>query len=403
MFPRALAGLLALVWSLGLAAQPPADLQLTPLISSGLDRPLALRHANDGSPRLFIVEQTGRIRIYNTLTHTLHAQPLLDLSSQIVTGGEQGLLGLAFHPDYANNGWFFVNYTRADTPKNRSVIARYQVFAHNPAEADPASAQVLLEFEQDAANHNGGDLHFGPDGYLYIASGDGGGGGDPLNRAQDKHSLLGKLLRIDVDTTAGNPARLCGLSPAAYAIPADNPYATGGGCGEVWALGLRNPWRISFDRASGDLFIGDVGQNQQEEINWQPAAAAGGRNYGWSCREGTLAVNFNACHPEPLTEPVISYPHALGCSVTGGYRYRGAKIGGLQGLYVYGDFCSGRVWLAREEAGVWQVLRELDTGLNIASFGEDAAGELYVIDVVGESVYRLDSPAALFGDDFEGG
>jgi len=216
------------------------------------------------------------------------------------TGGEQGLLGLAFHPDFAGNGRFFVNYTR-DPPGNgldRTVVARYQVSGQNPNIADPASATTILEVEQDFANHNGGDIHFGPDGYLYVGMGDGGGAEDPNNRAQDRGELLGSMLRIDVDgTPPGGGGGLCGRVPL-YRAPPDNPFVGDPqGCDEIWAIGLRNPWRWSFDRGTGDLFIGDVGQATREEVSYQPAQSSGGENYGWSCMEGTLAVNFNPCGP----------------------------------------------------------------------------------------------------------
>ncbi|NJL29903.1 MAG: PQQ-dependent sugar dehydrogenase, partial [Thermoanaerobaculia bacterium] len=266
-----------------------------------LTRPVAIRNAGDGSGRIFIVEQPGTIRIYDITTGTLLATPFLDITALVDdSGNEQGLLGLAFHPNYVSNGFFYVNYTwdHPSLPLDRTRIVRYTRSAGNPNVADTASALVLLEIEQDFSNHNGGDIHFGPDGYLYIGMGDGGSGGDPNNRAQSINQLLGKMLRIDVDgTPPPMPNDLCGLVTN-YGIPPGNPFAGGSGdCDEIWALGMRNPWRWSFDRANGDLFIGDVGQgpsNPREEIDFQPAASTGGENYGWSCREGNLPVSFNS-------------------------------------------------------------------------------------------------------------
>jgi hypothetical protein len=259
-------------------------------------------------------------------------------------------------------------------------ISRFQVSTDNPASADPGSEAILLQFDQDFANHNGGDIHFGPDGFLYIATGDGGSGRDPNARAQDLQSLLGKLLRLDVD---GGPP---------YAVPADNPFVDlPTALPEIWAYGLRNPWRFSFDRATGDLFIGDVGQNAIEEINFQPASS-GGANYGWSCMEGDTSPNFNPCDGTPLTGPILVYDHGLGCSVTGGYLYRGS-IKSIQGLYVFGDFCSGRIWFASESGGEWSAEEWAETGVRISSFGEDESGELYVTDLSRGELYRFVGPA----------
>jgi hypothetical protein len=392
-------------------AMPPPDLQLVS-VASGFTRPVAVVHAGDGSGRLFIVEQEGVIFIQDGIQ--VLPTPFLDVSGLVVDlGNEQGLLGLAFHPDYAVNGFFYVNYTREPDPDpdpglDRTVIARYTVSAGNANVADPASALTLLEIEQDFSNHNGGHIAFGPDGYLYIGMGDGGSGGDPLNRAQSLDSLLGKMLRIDVDgALPTSNADICGLGPAAgppvYGIPADNPFAGADGvCDEIWALGVRNPWRWSFDGATGDLIIGDVGQNAIEEIDFQPASSSGGENYGWSCREGTNEPNYNACLPGPLVDPILEYPHTLGCSVTGGYRYRGQRVGGLGGTYVYGDYCSRRIFFATLGAGGWSTAQWQLAPASISSFGEDESGELYVVLFDG-TVRRFASASTLFADGFEDG
>ena len=338
-------------------------------VASGLAFPLALT-APAGDARLFVVEKPGRIRII--ANGALLAQPFLDIASKVSTGGEQGLLGLAFDPQYASSGRFFVNYT--DT-QGDTRIAAYRV-STDPARADAASEEILLTIDQPYANHNGGHLAFGPDGYLYVATGDGGSGGDPDGNGQDRTDLLGSLLRLDVSGASG------------YAIPADNPFAgTSGLRGELWDYGLRNPWRFSFDRANGDLYIGDVGQNAVEEIDVATAAAGGGRglNYGWNRMEGTDCFSDNACTDAGLTPPVHEYGHGDGCSVTGGYVYRGSAIPALRGTYFYADFCSGWVRSFVMAGGratdhrEWSALR---LGA-IPGFGEDAAGELYILDADG--------------------
>jgi len=363
------------------AAEPPGELDLR-LLAGGFSRPVAVRAAGDGLGRLFVVEQAGRIMVLRG--GEVLATPFLDIASRVdSSGNEQGLLGLAFHPEFAANGSFFVNYTY-DPPgsgPDATRVSRFTVAAGDPDRADPASEMVVLEFAQDFSNHNGGDLHFGPDGSLYIASGDGGGGGDPNDRAQQLDTLLGKLLRIDVD------------GPEPFAVPPDNPFVgVAGARPEIWAYGLRNPWRFSFDRATGDLFIGDVGQNAVEEIDFQPAASRGGENYGWSCLEGDVAAGFNACDGRPLTAPILVYGHEQGCSVTGGYRYRGSTTA-LRGRYVFGDFCSGRIWLAEESGGRWRSELWGDTELQISSFGEDEGGELYVVDLARGEIHRLTDPS----------
>jgi glucose/arabinose dehydrogenase len=341
-------------------------------IASGLTRPLYVTHAGDGSSRLFIVQQGGRILIYQD--GTVLDTPFLDISGLVspeaLGGGysERGLLGLAFDPNYAQNGRFYVNYTDRN---GDTILARYAVSPGDPDRADPDSAVQLLYVQQPYANHNGGHLAFGPDGYLYMALGDGGSGGDPQGNGQNLGTLLGKIIRLDV-------------SGDGYAIPDDNPFVGDSEARpEIWAWGVRNPWRFSFDRATGDLYIGEVGQNQWEEIDFQPAASAGGENYGWNILEGTHSFS-GAADPGNLVMPILEYSHSNGCSVTGGYVYRGQDIPGMQGYYLYGDWCSGTIWAARQnDAGEWQTEVSLESGLSISSFGEDEAGELYLVDYEG--------------------
>lgn len=365
------------------ATDPPADLTLQ-LVENGLTSPMAVTGAGDGLGRLFVVEQAGLIQIVG-------GGVFLDIANRVdSSGNEQGLLGLAFHPDYPTNGFFYVNYTYDPVGDNLDVtrVSRFQESAADSDLADPASEVIVLEFEQTANNHNGGDLHFGPDGYLYISSGDGGGTEDPHNHGQSLDTLLGKILRIDVNS--GNP----------YAVPGNNPFVgTPAALDEIWAYGLRNPWRFSFDRANGDMFIGDVGQRLVEEVDHQPAASAGGENYGWSCMEGDTTPNYNPCDLNPLTAPILVYGHDPECSVTGGFLYRG-NIGGLHGRYVFADYCSGVIWFAADDAGTWSTIGFADTTLNITSFGEDDDGELYVVGRAGV-VYRFHSPSAIFTDLFE--
>ncbi|MBN1964445.1 MAG: PQQ-dependent sugar dehydrogenase [Anaerolineae bacterium] len=340
-------------------------------VASGLSRPLFVTHAGDGSGRVFVVEQTGKILVMQN--DAVLQTPFLDVSDQIspdaLGGGysERGLLGLAFHPDYAENGQFFINYTDR---QGSTVVARYAVSADDPNRADPASAVQILYVPQPYANHNGGDLAFGPDGYLYVAMGDGGSGGDPQGNGQNLGTLLGTILRLDVNTSE------------TYTIPPDNPFVSDPAARpEIWAWGLRNPWRFSFDRATGDLYVADVGQTQWEEVNFQPADSAGGENYGWNAYEGQHGYS-GAPAASDVVPPILEYSHANGwCSITGGYVYRGENIPGLQGYYLYGDWCTGTIWTAqRDEAGNWQASISLETGRRISSFGEDEAGELYLVD-----------------------
>ena len=387
--------LLSATLFLGLA-NAQAEVELTLLVGR-LDSPVGFTGANDGSGRLFIVEQAGVIKIWNGTK--VRVTPFLNISNLVDdTAGEQGLLGLTFHPNFVDNGFFFVNYTfDPGTGPDRTRIARYMVSAENANVADAGSAKTILEVKQDFGNHNGGDLHFGPDGFLYIGMGDGGSGGDPHDRAQSVRQLLGKMLRIDIDSSGSGD---CGRN-ANYGIPIDNPNLGTNACGEIWAYGLRNPWRFSFDRLTGDLFIGDVGQGSREEINFQAASSPGGENYEWDCREGTASHPGVCKGPGVRTPPVLEYKHDPECSVTGGYRYRGSH-GELWGTYVYGDFCSGVVWFANDSKGAWQAKVWRDTNLRIVSFGEDDNGELYLVERSG-SIYRFDVANSIFTDGFESG
>lgn len=373
------------------AVAPPAALQPTDyrlsLLVGGLRHPTYLTHAGDGSGRLFVVEQPGSIRIVRD--GALLPEPFLSIEGAVGSRAlEQGLFSVAFHPNYAANGFFFVNYTDNN---GDSVIARYSVSA-DPDAADPDSGVLLMSVEQPYVNHNGGQLQFGPDGYLYIGLGDGGSAGDPQGNGQNLGTLLGSLLRIDprlpgADADAGSTPQ--GLS--AYGLPPDNPFVGRADARpEIWAYGLRNPWRFSFDRLTGDLYIADVGQGGYEEIDFQPASSRGGENYGWNIMEGNHRYAAGAA--AGLVPPVAEYSHAEGgCSVTGGYVYRGAALPVLNGAYLFGDFCSGLIW-ALQPTGPdgWQRQLLFRSGLQISSFGEDQDGELYVLDWAG-AAYRLQS------------
>ena len=347
-------------------------------VHGGMGDALYITGAPGQPGRLFVVQQSGRIRILEK--GRFLSRPFLDLSRSILSGGERGLLGLAFHPDYASNGRFYVDYT------NRSGDTRVVEYRRQTAvRANPASARVLLGFDQPFANHNGGALQFGPDGRLYISSGDGGSGGDPSNNGQRTDTLLGKLLRIDVDARTG------GLP---YGIPSDNPFASGGGRPEIYHYGLRNPWRFSFDRQRGDLWIGDVGQGNAEEVDYRPRGAAAGANFGWRAFEGRSAFSGGANalkSGSTHVPPVAQYTHAKGCSITGGYVYRGTRAPALAGRYVYADFCSGQVWSLRGGPTAGGSARE-ENGLgvslsNVTSFGESLNGDLYVL--ANGSLYRF--------------
>lgn len=351
-------------------AMQPVSYRLVP-VAEGLSRPVFVTHAGDGSGRLFVVEQSGKILVLED--GAVLDTPFLDVSGLIspdaLGGGytERGLLGLAFHPDYAENGIFFIDYT--DQAGN-TVLARYSVSAGDPNRADPNSAEQLLYVSQPYSNHNGGDIAFGPDGYLYVSMGDGGSGGDPQANGQNLGTLLGAILRLDVDAESG------------YLIPEDNPLVGRDDARpEIWAWGVRNVWRFSFDRDTGDVFLADVGQNLWEEVNFQPADSSGGENYGWNAYEASY-VYSGAEAASAVVNPVLEYDHRNGwCSITGGYVYRGEEIPGLQGYYLYGDWCTGTIWAAyQDDAGNWQSEISLESGRHISSFGEDEVGELYVID-----------------------
>jgi glucose/arabinose dehydrogenase len=348
-------------------------------VTDALDEPTHAFHAGDGSGRLFVVEKAGRILIVQD--GRLQAQPFLDIRDRVGSlGFEQGLFSVAFPPDYANKGYFYVNYT--DT-EGDTVVARYRLAsADTPDQADPASEQVIVRITQPYSNHNGGQLAFGPDGYLYIGMGDGGDAGDPQNNAQTTDDLLGKMLRIDVETNADEPG---------YLVPPDNPFIEDADYApEIWATGVRNPWRFAFDTATGDMYMADVGQGAFEEINVQPASSSGGENYGWRCFEGPQEFNFSAppCDDptfrETMTMPVAGYNRNVtpGCaSITGGFVYRGDEYSELDGIYFYADYCSGQLWGLRqaEGTGAWETAQLLDTAYGIASFGADEAGRLYAL------------------------
>lgn len=349
---------------------PQVQLQL---LVAGLTQPVYLTHAGDGSGRLFIVEQGGVIRIFKN--GSLLTTPFLNITSRVISGGEQGLLSVAFHPNYETNGRFFVNYTApGGGAAGQSIIAEYRVSAANPDVADNTE-RVLLAIPDPFSNHNGGLNMFGPDGFLYIGLGDGGSGGDPQNNGQRLDTLFGKVLRINVD----------GAQP--YAIPSDNPFVgTTGARGEIWAYGLRNPWRFSFDPCNNRLFLADVGQNAWEEVD----LILRGGNYGWRIMEGPVCFNPpSGCSTTGLQMPIGSYDHGQGCSVTGGYVYRGTASPILIGRYLFADYCSGRLWELRETSpNVWAMRQLLMTGLTISSFGEDETRELYIVHHPG-SIYRV--------------
>jgi glucose/arabinose dehydrogenase len=383
----------ALLWAVpALAADPKVEaVPGAPLalglfkVAEGFTDPLFLTEAPDGSGRRFVVEQGGRVRLLTpgALNHPVY----LDLRPLVTSGGERGLLGLAFHPKFKTNGFLFVYYTdrRGDI-----TVARLTADPARPERVDPGTLKVILSIDNPAPNHNGGMIAFGSDGYLYIGTGDGGGAGDPFQNGQNTFSYLGKLLRIDVD--APQAARKPGRP---YGVPEDNPFVRLSAYRpEIWALGLRNPWRFAFDPANGDLFIADVGQDAWEEVDYHPASAPGGDNYGWSQMEG------HHCFPPKRsgakcdfgTLPVAEYSHSSGCSITGGFVYRGPTIPKLAGVYLFSDYCSGGLWgLVPDKArpGAFHMRRYLETGLAVSSFGQDRAGEVYLLDHKKGGVWRV--------------
>jgi glucose/arabinose dehydrogenase len=366
---------LFLILLVGCAFARPAAAEINvQLVAGGIDFLVGIEHAAERSGRLFLVEQSGKILIYNG--SQVLTTPFLDLTNLVLFSGEQGLLGLAFHPDFSINGFFYINYI--DRSGN-TVIARYQVPPGSQV-ADPNSGQTVLTQAQPFSNHKGGQLRFGPDRFLYIALGDGGSAGDPFNNSQTLFTLLGKLLRIDVDS--GSP----------YAIPPSNPFVNSTGArGEIWDHGLRNPWRFSFDRQTGDLFIADVGQDLWEEIDFEPANS-GGKNYGWHRMEAFHCYNpSSGCQSLSLTLPILEYSHSVGCSITGGFRYHGNLLADHEGTYFFSDYCSGRIWGATLNAdGSWKATQLLESGLNVTTFGEDPNGEIYLSHYAANgALYRL--------------
>ena len=343
-------------------------------LAGGLKSPIQITNARDGSGRIFVVEQQGSIRIIKN--GALLNAPFLAISDRVKCCWEQGLLSMVFPPSYPSKNYFYVNYTNnaGDT-----VVSRFRVTA-DPDIADPKSEEILLTIAQPDHRHNGGHMAFGPrDGYLYIGTGDGGPPGDPDSRAQDPSTLLGKMLRIDVES---------GVKP--YSIPVDNPYVqTQGYREEIWALGLRNPWGFSFDNLTGDLYIGDVGELQYEEINYQPASSAGGENYGWSIMEGLHCYKTNSCSSEGLIPPVAEYDHSYGCAVVGGPIYRGLRFPRVQGIFFYADFCTGQIWGLKRVGNAWNSALLLDAPFQISSIGEDEEGDMYVADYAGNSIYMI--------------
>ena len=345
------------------------------LFKDGFNSPVNLQHAGDD--RLFVVEQNGIIKILNP-DGTVNSTPFLDISGDVSCCGERGLLGLAFHPDYQNNGYFYVNYTNIS---GDTQVSRFSVSSSNADIADENSELPIIGYNQPNSNHNGGCLAFGPDGYLYISSGDGGGSGDTSNNAQNLNLLLGKMLRIDIDNTDGT---------ANYSIPADNPFVGNPNAkDEIWAYGLRNPWKFSFDSLNGDIWIGDVGQNEVEEID-KAAATDAGLNYGWRCYEGSEPFNTNNCPPQSeLTFPIAEYSSATGsgnCSITGGYVYRGSVYADIQGVYIFADYCNGTI-STLDQSGT--IVEQLDVSENWVSFGEDVNGELYAV-ALGGDIYKIE-------------
>jgi glucose/arabinose dehydrogenase len=343
-------------------------------IAAGISQPTNIVNAGDRSGRVFFTEQAGRILVLKA--GAVLGVPFLDIRDRVSCCGERGLLGLAFPPGYAQKGVFYLNYTNLS---GDTVVARYRVTS-DPDVASPESEEILLTISQPFANHNGGQLAFGPDGYLYVAAGDGGSGGDPTGNGQNPATLLGKILRIDVESETGP-----------YAIPADNPFVNDPAArDEIWALGLRNPWRFSFDRLTGDLYIGDVGQDSYEEINFQPTSSPGGENYGWNVMEGMHCFRDLPCAVEGFTLPVAEYDHTLGVSVTGGAVYRGDVYPRMRGVYFYADLARGRLWGLRNSGGEWQNEVVSRNTFRVTTFGDDEAGNLYLADYNQGDIYVLE-------------
>ena len=348
-------------------------------VVGGTTKPVAIAAMSDkNDKRLFVAEQDGTIRTIKE-DKTLDSTPFLDITGKVLSQGEMGLLGMAFHPKVAENNFLYVNYI--DKNMN-TVVARYTI-SKTTGRAESNSEKVIFKVKQPYSNHDGGALAFGPDGYLYIGMGDGGSAGDPEKRAQNMNDLLGKMLRIDVD--GGDP----------YSVPADNPFVSGGAKPEIWSSGLRNPWRFSFDRKTGDMYMADVGQGLYEEIDFQLSTSKGGENYGWRCYEGQHEFKTDGCEDaSKYVKPIIEYDHSDGrCSVTGGYVYRGSKYPALDGKYFYGDFCGGQLYYAEQKSGQWAVVKAASTSYQLTTFGEDSAGELYLADYATGTIYQVTDSA----------
>ncbi len=339
---------------------------------SGLKNPVDLAHARNGSGRVYVVEQRGLVQAFNNGSQG--QTPFMDIRDRVNCCGERGLLGIAFPADFSSSGTVYVNYTTTVPGTLHTRVSRFRL-RPDAHQVDPDTEEILLQFHQPWGNHNGGQIAFGPDGYLWIGTGDGGSGGDPQDNGQKGQTLLGKLLRIDVSAATAAP----------YAIPADNPFVGNDQfLDEIWAYGLRNPWRFSFDRDTGDLYIADVGQNAWEEVNFQPAGSTGGENYGWRIMEGLHCFNpSSGCPTTGLTMPVAEYDRISGLSITGGYVYRGQDHPSLQGIYFFADYVTGNIWGLRQVDGAWESELLLDSAYNVSSFGEDEAGNLYLLDYRG--------------------
>jgi glucose/arabinose dehydrogenase len=358
-----------------------AAVALTPVVS-GLSSPVQVANAGDGSNRLFVVEQSGTVRVIKN--GALLPTPFISIADLLSTGGERGLLGIAFHPSYKTNGRFFLYFTRRND--GAIAISEYHRSSTNPDVATRVGAKRIITIAHPYTNHNGGRMAFGRDGYLYIGTGDGGSSGDPGNRAQSLDTLLGKMLRINVNGSVGSRN---------YKIPASNPYVGRAGLNEIWGRGLRNPWGWSFDKVTGDMWIGDVGQDKYEEVDRSivsTKSTSGGKgvNYGWRIMEGRHCYRpATGCNTAHLKFPVVEYSHSEGCAVTGGYSYRGSAVLALYGRYVFGDYCSGRIWtISRTALAPASKVLLMSTGFNISSFGQDEHGELYVLDL-GGTLYKL--------------
>lgn len=369
------------------------------LWATGFERPVGITHAGDGSGRMFIVDQPGKIWIIEN--GVVNPQPFLDIHNQVKCCREEGLLGLAFPGNFTEKGHFYVYYTRLD---GNNQVSRFHLTEDENLANPVSEEQILLLHHPTYTNHNGGQLAFGPDGYLYIGTGDGGGSGDPDNNAQNLQSLLGKVLRIDVEFDDLPPgtgehaiffpfiSTWSSASSRMYLIPPDNPFVDNPlSRPEIWASGLRNPWRFSFDPITGDLYIADVGQSLREEINFQLSDSSGGENYGWDILEGSLCYSPSTGCTPPLNyvPPVVEYGHDLGCSVTGGEVYRGEEFPTLQGIYFYGDFCSGQLWGLLPDSDSWQSQALLETGFQISTFGSDQDCNLYLADLGSGKIYRI--------------